>query len=179
LPGYTLKDGTRIVIRPETLPDIADIRRVNLKAFESPGEAELVEKLRSRSIFTFSFVALKDKQVVGHIMFSPVTLDPMAGNLKGLGLGPVAVLPGLQKKGIGALLIRHGLEECRKAGYDFVALLGHPEYYRRFGFVAASKYGIKCEYDAPVDSFMLLELRPGVLSGHQGTVKYQPEFNEV
>lgn len=91
----------------------------------------------------------------------------------------MAVLPEFQKRGIGTLLVEAGLAECRKAQYDFVVVLGHPEYYPRFGFVPASRYGIKCEYPVPDEVFMLIELRAGALQGRHGIVKYEPEFDEV
>ena len=172
-------NGKAIYIRAEVPADIAEIRKVNLQAFPGPGEADLVETLRSKKATIFSFVALCDSNITGHIMFSPVTLDPIQISIKGAGLAPVAVLPEFQRRGIGSLLIRHGIEQCKQAGYDYIALLGHPEYYPRFGFVPSVKYNIKCEYDAPVEAFMILELRAGALTGHSGTVKYLPEFNEV
>ena len=166
-------------VRAESVGDIQSIRKVNLAAFPGPDEAGLVEKLRSNKSFVFSFVALMGGEVIGHILFSPVTLEPEQSTLRGAGLAPVAVLPEFQRRGIGSLLIRHGIEQCRKAGYDYIVLLGHPDYYPHFGFVPSVKYNIRCEYDAPVEAFMILELRTGALAGHSGTIKYLPEFNEV
>ena len=91
----------------------------------------------------------------------------------------MAVRPEFQKQGIGSQLIERGLEQCRAAGQACVVVLGHPEYYPRFGFVPASRYGIRCEYDVPDEVFMIIELRDGALEGCAGIVKYQPEFNEV
>jgi putative acetyltransferase len=96
-----------------------------------------------------------------------------------IGLAPMAVLPELQRQGIGSLLVKTGLEACRKAGHKGVVVLGHPDYYPRFGFVPASKYGITCEYDAPDETFMAIELCQGALQGQAGIARYQPEFNNL
>jgi len=167
-----------LVIRPETLEDAAAIRNVNEEAFGSSIEADLVEKLRCRQAFMLSLVANDEDKVIGHILFSLVTIESRNTSFSALGLGPMAVLPSHQGKGIGSQLVRVGLQECERLGHEVVAVLGHPDYYPRFGFVPASTYGIKCEYDVPDEAFMVLELRKGILSGRSGTVKYQPEFNE-
>ena len=168
-----------LVIRPETPEDSAAIRSANEEAFEDSTEADLVEKLRSRQAYTLSLVATDGDKVIGHILFSPVTIESRDNSFGALGLGPMAVLPSHQRKGVGSQLIYAGLQECKRLGHEIVAVLGHPDYYPRFGFVPASRYGIQCEYDVPDEAFMILELRPGALSGRSGVVKYQPEFNEV
>jgi putative acetyltransferase len=168
-----------VSFREEVPADLAGIRKVNMEAFPGPGEADLVDKLRLKKAYISSLVALSEGCITGHILFSPVTLDPIQAGIRGVGLAPVAVLPEFQRRGIGSLLIRHGIEQCKKAGYDYIVLLGHPGYYPRFGFVPSVKYNIRCEYDAPVEAFMILELKAGALTGHSGTVKYLPEFNEV
>lgn len=172
-------EGHSLIIRAEQANDIPAIRKVNLAAFPGPDEANLVEKLRTHHSFIFSFVAVLDGEVSGHIVFSPVTLVPEINTLRGAGLAPVAVLPQFQRKGIGTKMILHGIDQCKQAGYGYIVLLGHPNYYPRFGFVPSVKYGIKCEYDAPPEAFMILELRSGALAGHSGTIKYPPEFNEA
>ena len=93
-----------------------------------------------------------------------------------MGLAPMAVLPGRQRQGIGSELVRAGLDECRRLGFGAIVVLGHAEYYPRFGFVPASKFGLKSEYDVPDDVFMALELIPGALRGRAGTIRYHPTF---
>jgi len=175
----SFEETIMLTIRPEIAGDGQGIYRVNEEAFSGAGEAGLVDKLRARNGFTLSLVAIRGSQVVSHALFSPVTIESPDGNLAGLGLGPVAVLPAFQRQGIGSLLIDAGIDQSRQAGYPFIVVLGHPAYYPRFGFVPASRHGIKFEYDAPAEAFMIVELRRGALAGHRGTAKYQPEFNGV
>jgi len=91
----------------------------------------------------------------------------------------MAVLPAYQRKGIGGQLARAGLEECRRLGHEIILLVGHPDYYPRFGFVPARSKGIECEFEVPEEAWMILELREGALAGRQGTVRFQPEFKEA
>ncbi len=91
----------------------------------------------------------------------------------------IAVLPEYQRQGIGGQIIRAGLEECRKLGHAIVVVLGHPTYYPRFGFVPTKLKGISCEFEAPAEAFMVLEIREGALAGRGGIVRFQPEFKET
>jgi len=168
-----------IEIRDESPDDIPAIRRVNEAAFDGrPDEARLVDLLRARGKARVSLVAVAGDQVVGHILFSPVTLAPPRAGFNGVGLAPVAVSPDHQRQGIGSRLIREGLERCREAGYEVVVVLGHLHYYPRFGFTRAGDYGLGNEYNAD-EHFMALELKPGGLQGVKGVVKYAPEFDEA
>jgi putative acetyltransferase len=88
-------------------------------------------------------------------------------------------LPGRQKQGIGSRLVEAGLDECRRAGFDVVVVLGHPEYYPRFGFRPASIFGLRSEYDVPDPVFMAMELTPGAAMGVQGLVRYHEAFARV
>jgi putative acetyltransferase len=168
-----------VEIRPETPEDIPHIRRVHQQAFHpSLGEARLVDLLREANKASYSLVALVDRQVVGHVLFSPIALVPDQEGIRGLGLAPVGVLPAFQRQGIGAGLIREGLQACQGMGYDLVVVLGDPRYYSRFGFSRAKDYQLDNEYGAG-EAFMVLEMRTGILGAIRGLVKYQPEFREA
>jgi putative acetyltransferase len=179
-----------ITIRPERLEDAPAVHEVNRLAFGRAAEAELVdaliEALRRAAGPWISLVAEAGGRVVGHIFFSPVTIEGEAGPRAGesgsppaMGLGPMAVLPGCQNRGIGSELARAGLEACRRAGHLVVVVLGHPRFYPRFGFVPARPRGLRCEYDVSDDVFMVAELEPGALAGCSGLVRYHPEFARV
>jgi len=165
-------------IRSETPEDIDSIRRINLQAFGQKAEAAIVDKLRNRNALTISLVATMENEVVGHIAFSPVVIESQCLSFEAVALAPMAVLPAHQRKGIGSQLVRAGLEECRRLGHDIVVVLGHPDYYPRFGFVSAKQRGIDCEFEVPDEAWMVLELKEGILRGKSGTVKFQSEFQE-
>lgn len=145
-----------ITIRKEKKSDIKEITKVNEAAFGRDLEAKIVDMLRAADCDIISLVAEKDNKVLGHIMFSPIYID---GKIAGMGLAPLAVLPDYQKQGIGSALIKKGIEEVRKH-YSLIILYGHPEYYPKFGFVPASKVGLKSQYklpdDVPEDVFMAI-----------------------
>lgn len=165
-------------IRTEEQKDWAAVHAVNVSAFETPAEANLVDALRQEARPVVSLVAEDAGAIVGHIMFSPVSL-PGHADLKIMGLAPMAVAPKYQRKGIGSALVRDGLEECRYLGCGAVVVLGHPEYYPRFGFAPGARFGIGCEYDAPEATFMVIELQAGFLRGASGKVKYHQAFSNV
>ena len=165
-------------VRPETEADRAAVRAVNEAAFETPAEADLVEALRGSGVSLVSLVAEADGDIIGHILFSPVSLNDHA-NLNLMGLGPMAVVPGRQRKGVGSALVRQGLVGCRGFGARAVVVVGHPEYYPRFGFAPASRYALRCEYDVPEDVFMVAEVEAGALSGASGVVRYHDAFAGV
>lgn len=166
------------MIRREEADDFAAVHALNASAFESPAEANLVDALRRQAHPIVSLVAEDSETVVGHIMFSPVSLTGHP-ELMIMGLAPMAVMPAHQNKGIGTALVRAGLDECKSLGYGAVVVLGHPRYYPRFGFAPSTRFGIGCEYEAPEDAFMVLELQPGYLSGKSGTIKYHAAFKVV
>ncbi len=163
-------------IRAEKPEDVNAIHQVNREAFRRENEAILVDQLRGIAS-TISFVAAQSEQIVGHLFFSPVTINGQCSSqLLILGLAPVAVLPNYQRQGIGSLLIQQGLEACRQSNCDAVVVLGDRQYYSRFGFMAASTQGLRCEYDVPDEAFMVLELNRAALQDCSGTVQYRSEF---
>jgi putative acetyltransferase len=166
-------------VRRERPEDRAAIRQVNTLAFGRPDEANLVGALRGSGKAVLSLVAVEDERIVGHILFSPVTIDTGDRILPALGLAPMAVVPDRQRCGIGSRLVTAGLAECRNAGYHCVVVLGHPTHYPRFGFVPASRHGIRSEFEVPDEAFMILAWGEGVLDGRGGLVRYQPEFRSV
>jgi putative acetyltransferase len=167
-----------IEIRTERPQDSAAIQEVHSKAFGGPVEAKLVQLICERKKALISLVAVSDGKIVGHILFSKVTIASSPNTFNAVGLGPVAVLPEFQRTGIGSKLIRDGLKQCQQAGYDAVVLVGEPAYYSRFGFSRAADFGLQNEYGVH-DEFMVLPLRDGALAGVNGMVKYQPEFQEA
>jgi putative acetyltransferase len=172
--GATMNDG--VEIRDEASGDAEAIHRVNALAFGQPDEANLVDSLRAAGAALLSLVAVDAGRIVGHILFSPVSISSPAGDFAAVGLGPMAVLPDRQRLGIGSELVRRGLAALRNRGHGVVVVLGHPAYYPRFGFVRASTHKIRWEHDAPDEAFMVLELALGALAGRGGIVRYRSEF---
>lgn len=166
--------GPVIVVRPVVPDDYGTVFAVHESAFPTPGEARLVAAIRAAGRATVSLVAEVDGQVVGHILFSPVTIENDDRG-DGVGLAPVAVLPAYQRRGIGSRLIRAGLEAVTAAGMAYCVVLGAPAYYQRFGFRRASDVGLANEYGVD-EEFMVIELRPGGLAGKSGQVRYCAEF---
>lgn len=166
------------MIRIEEKNDCAAVHTLNSSAFETSAEANLVDALRKEAAPIISLVAEEDSKIVGHIMFSPVSLS---GNseVNIMGLAPMAIDAKYQRKGIGSALVRAGLEQCKEIDFNTVVVLGHPEYYPRFGFKPSSQSGIKCEYDVPEDVFMVMELQQGYLHGMSGIIKYHAAFNNL
>ena len=160
-----------IAIRKEEEKDYSQVREVLRAAFPSPAESQLVDALRENGKAVLSLVAVHGEEILGHILFSPVSTDPPTSE-KGLGLAPVAVKPNVQAKGIGTQLIREGLRLCRELNYDYVVVLGDPGYYSRFGFEQASPFGIQNEYGVD-DAFMVIQFYGAVI----GLVKYAREFS--
>ena len=166
-----------LTIRPETSEDVRSIRYVNERAFGRNTEAELIEKLRNQAKLAISLVAVQNDKVVGHIAFSPVVIESKSSSFGAVALATMAVLPEYQHKGIGSQLVLAGLKGCRLLGYEIIVVVGHPDYYPRFGFVPARPKGIECEFEAPEEAWMILEIREGALAGRRGTTKFQPEFH--
>jgi len=165
--------------RAEQIGDETAVRVLNEQAFGQPNEANIVDALRERGAVVLSMVATDNDKLVGHVLFTEAIVTDAHSPFRALGLGPMAVLPSYQRRGIGSSLLRGALDECRELEYDAVVVIGHPEFYPRFGFGPAKLKGIRCEFDVPDDAFMVLELREDALAGRTGVVKYQPEFLEI
>jgi putative acetyltransferase len=166
-------------IRPETCDDTAAIRALHEAAFGGPDEAALVDDLRDGGHLTVSLVAVDGGAVVGHVALSPVVLDS-APRPFALGLGPVAVRPEWQRRGIGTRLTQAALEAAGQSAAAFVVVLGEPAFYSRFGFARADSLGVGNEYGAG-EHFMIWIPTPGhgpdPRRGLQpGVVRYGPEF---
>ena len=165
-------------IREEQPQDIKAIREVNIRAFGQTQEADIVEKLRQNCDELLSLVALKQNQVVGHILFSPVIVENEDRTVQGMGLAPMAVLPAHQSQGFGSELIRAGVEKLKSWRCPFVIVLGHPAYYPRFGFEPANLYGIQSEWEVPDNAFMILVLNKSEMQDISGMARYRREFAE-
>ena len=165
-----------IRIRVAREADCDAIREVHTAAFGRADEAELALRLWAREPACISLAAEADGAVVGHVLFSPVSVDGRSFERPPFGLGPVGVRPGLQRGGVGDALCRAGIDACRKARVPFLVVLGHPPYYPRFGFVPAVRFGLTFADAPPRDAFMALELAPGALANAGGKVRYAPEF---
>lgn len=164
-------------IRREEPGDQGAVFELNQAAFASAGESRLVETLRGVA-HVISLVAEDDGQVVGHILFSPVTVTGLPDR-RVMALAPMAVSPAHQRRGVGTALVHAGLAACGEDGADGVVLVGHPSFYPRFGFGPASTMGLSCEFEVPDPVFMALELRPDGLRGASGTVFFHPAFKEL
>lgn len=167
-----------VSVRAEQAQDRQGIYNAHAAAFSRNAEADLVETLRAQGQGVLSLVAVEDGVVVGHVLFSPVSMSEHP-DVRLVALGPVGVVPDRQRRGIGSLLVRAGLDACGKMGLDGVVVLGHPDFYPRFGFVPASRYGIKSQWDVPDEVFMAIELRPNALQGVSGKVRYHQAFDSV
>ncbi len=169
-------------IRAEIKEDYDAIFEVNKIAFGQDKEAKLVELIRKSSAFVpeLSLVAVQQNKIVGHILFSEITIvDKHQMAIQSLALAPMAILPEFQRKGIGGQLIRSGLEKAKALQYQSVIVLGHENYYPKFGFEPAAKWTIKAPFEVPKNAFMGIELVTDGLKGINGTVQYSKAFETV
>lgn len=164
-----------MIIRSERKSDFDSVRNVNLAAFETDEEANLVEEIRKQAPEMISLVAKSEQQIVGHIMFSPAS-NKKCPNIKITGLAPMAVLPKYQNQGIGSKLIKAGIRACKKAGYQAIIVLGHPNFYPKFGFSPSIEFDLKAEYNVPPEVFMVLEIEKDALKNCKGILEYHPVF---
>ncbi|MGW6193609.1 GNAT family N-acetyltransferase [Bacillus cereus] len=173
-----------VTIRQEQKNDYRKTEEVVQQAFlneefSDKKEHELVKRIRECDAFIpeLSIVAV-DEEIVGHIMLSKITIEQDGTSVKSLALAPVSVAPGHQKKGIGGKLIAAASEKAKELGYESVVVLGHPEYYPKFGFKKASDWNIKAPFEVPDEVFMVMELRKNTLQGVEGIVQYSSAFAE-
>ena len=167
-----------ISLREEAQADIDGVWAVNTQAFPTNSEADLVTALRA-SADCISLVAHENGVIVGHILFSPVVLRSGGKKLCLFGLAPMAVSPARQRSGIGSQMVISGLAECQRRGADAVVVLGHPNFYPRFGFRSSLEFGLDSDYDVPADVFMAKELVAGSLSAASGRVHYHSAFSDL
>jgi len=170
-----------MIIRPEKIKDYTAIHEVNELAFGGRAEADLIGALRKSDSFIpeLSLVVVQKGEVIGHILFSPIVIKSKERVIPALALAPMAVHPKFQNKGIGLKLVSRGLEDCQRLGHKIIIVIGHPEYYPRFGFLPARDKGLEVAFPVPDEAFMVLELVPGVLDITQGEIIYPPEFQEM
>jgi putative acetyltransferase len=164
-----------MLIRSESPGDAVRIHALNAACFPTRAEADLVDALRAAHRLSVSLVAFERDELVGHVGFSPVTVDDQE---LGFGLGPLAVLAEHRRKGIGAALVRAGLARCQASSAGLVVVLGDPDYYSRFGFEPARLRHLRDEFDGG-DAFQMLELTPGTIPASGGLVRYADEFEAL
>jgi putative acetyltransferase len=163
-----------IAIREERPADREQIRKVNEDAFGRPDEADLIDRLRSEDVVLLSLVAELQDGIVGHILFSRMTVETPHGNVSAVSLAPMAVLPQHQRSGVGSRLVRQGLGELRARAERIVIVLGHEHYYPRFGFSIEKARPLSSPF--PPEAYMALELVDGALYGIGGAVRYPGAF---
>lgn len=173
-----------ITIRQERSKDYKVTEEVVQSAFANmelsdKNEHELVSRIRKSDAFIpeLSLVAI-DNEIVGHILLSKIKILNDIQIVESLALAPISVLPEYQNKGIGGHLILEALKRAKKLEYESVVVLGHPEYYPKFGFKKASLWGIKAPFEVPEEVFLALELRENALNNVSGVVKYSNAFFE-
>jgi putative acetyltransferase len=159
-------------LRDECSGDHEAIRQLHLRSFPGPGEARLVDQLRGDGDAVISLVAIEDRELAGHVMFSR-----MAAPFRALGLGPVAVLPDRRRKGIAAALIQKGIKRAQHEGWMAIFVLGDPAYYQRFGFDSKHADGFESPYVGP--HFMALPLNGDRLPLRFGPLAYAPAFSAL
>ena len=169
-----METETPLLVRDEQPGDRTQVRIVNEAAFGRSDEADLVDRLRLEGAVLVSLVAEVGSQIVGHILFSRMTVETAQGPVAAVSLAPMAVLPDHQGRQVGSRLVRRGLEALRDRGERIVIVLGHKEYYPRFGFSPEKARDLTSPF-AP-ESFMALELSGGALEGIRGAVRYPSAF---
>ena len=172
-----MRPADKVIIRCENMEDPeerARVRSINEAAFGRPDEADLVGNLHTEGVALVSLVAELEKRIVGHILFSRMSIETAGRSLSAVALAPMAVLPEYQRQGIGGRLIRHGLDLLRGQGEQVAIVLGHPDYYPRFGFSREKARLLESPF--PPDAFLAIELTSDALHGIRGKVRYPSAF---
>ena len=167
------------LIREERPEDAESVHALLFAAFGREAEARLVERLRASGRIVWAMIAEEKGRVLGHVVFSRIAIESGDGEIPVLALAPLAVMPAFQRLGVGSALVSAGLERCRMERHARVLVLGEPVYYGRFGFVPASRFGLKCPFPAPEEAFMAIELEPGAFAQVSGVVRYGHEFDDL
>jgi len=170
-----------ITLRHELKKDYSEITKVNDICFGRKAEGKLIKELRTTPEFQaeLSLVALCEKQLVGHILFTPVKIQDGKKSYETLTLAPMSVLPDFQNKSIGKLLVIYGLQVAKDLGFKSVVVLGHQSYYPKFGFEPASKWEISSPFPAPDEAFMAIELEQNSLKNVKGKVVFPTAFDDL
>ena len=168
--------GCNPIIRRESTEaqELSAVYSIHVAAFGRPDEADLVASLRVEGVVLASLVAESESRIVGHILFSRMSIETGANSIPAAALAPVSVLPEYQRQGVGGRLISVGLEFLRDRGERIAIVLGHPEYYRRFGFTCENAGFLESPF--PPEAFMAMELSRGALDGIRGRVRYPAAF---
>jgi len=167
------------LIREERPEDAEAVHAVLVAAFGRVAEARLVERLRASARIVCAMVAEEKGRVLGHVVFSRIAVESGNSETPVLALAPLAVMPAFQRLGIGSALVSAGLARCRELGHARVVVLGESAYYGRFGFVPASRFGLKCPFPVPEEAFMAIELEPDAFAQVSGVVRYGHEFDDL
>jgi putative acetyltransferase len=173
--GFVAVPVPAVAVRLEESRDIDAIRAVNRLAFGQEDEAALVDALRDGGYVRASLVAEVEGRVIGHILFSDLPIITEADTVPALALAPMAVLPEFQHLGVGSELVKRGLNVCRERGHRIVVVLGHPQFYPRFGFSPALGAQLTSPFPGG-EAFMALALVSGALDGVEGRVEYPSPF---
>jgi len=168
-----------IAVKSETDDDIRAIDVVNISAFQGEREASLVAELRKAQGFSqdLSLIAEYNNRIVGHLMLTPVILKTAEAEKQILALAPMSVVPSQSHRGIGSELVKTAVERAKKHDFGAIIVAGHPDFYKRLGFMLASELGIRCNLPIPEEYVTIMEITRGTLG--EGTVTYPSPFYQM